>query len=138
MRSRGFTLLELLVVLVIIGLLAGIATPIYLNRAETARRQKIEADFATLATALSVYKLDNHAVPTTAQGLVALVQKPVQAPVPGRYKQGGYLRELPIDPWGHDYLYLSPAPGGEKDYALWSYGADGARGGEGQDADVQF
>lgn len=138
MRMRGFTLLELLVVLVIIGLLAGIATPIYLNRAEAARQQKVQADFATLATALSVYKLDNHSVPTSSQGLSALTQKPVQAPLPPRYKEGGYLRELPRDPWGHDYLYLAPAPSGNKEYALWSYGADGARGGEGQDADVEF
>lgn len=135
---RGFTLLELLVVLVVLGLLAGIAVPIYMGRAETARVQKVHADFATLATALSLYKLDNRQLPTSAQGLQALVSQPTLSPLPPHYKAGGYLRELPHDPWNHDYLYLAPAPDGGKEYALWSYGADGKRGGEGQDADVEF
>ena len=134
----GFTLLELLVVLVVLGLLAGIAVPIYMGRVDVARQQKLGADFALLATALSLYKLDNRLLPTTAQGLQALTHKPAQAPEPPQYKSGGYLRDLPHDPWGHDYLYLSPAPDGSKEYALWSYGADGVRGGEGQDADVEF
>lgn len=140
-RSRlypyGFTLLELMVVLVVLGLLAAIATPVYFSRAELARRQKIEADFAMLSTALNLYKLDNRSVPTTAQGLAALVRKPVTAPVPQRYKSNGYLRELPLDPWNRDYLYLAPAPDGAE-YTLFSYGADGASGGDGQDADVVF
>lgn len=136
--QKGFTLLELLVVLVILGLLAGLVTPVYFKRMEAARQQKIQADFALLATALSLYKLDNHGVPTSAQGLQALVQAPVQAPVPTHYKPGGYLRELPRDPWGHDYFYLSPATDAGKDYSLWSYGADGERGGDGEDADISF
>lgn len=135
--SCGFTLLELMVVLVVLGLLAGIATPIYFGRAEAARQQKLQADFATIATALSLYKLDNRAVPTTAQSLFALVRKPTQAPVPLRYKANGYMRELPVDPWGREYLYLAPAPDG-REYSLFSYGADGARGGEGPAADVVF
>ncbi len=136
--AAGFTLLELLVVLVVLGLLAGIAVPIYMGRVDTARQQKITADFATIATALSLYKLDNRLLPTTAQGLQALTHKPAQAPEPPQYKSGGYLRDLPRDPWGHDYLYLAPSPNGSKEYALWSDGADGVRGGEGQDADVEF
>ena len=136
--ARGFTLLELLVVLAVLGLLAGIAVPIYMGRVDTARQQKISADFATLATALSLYKLDNHRLPTTAQGLQALIRKPEQAPEPLQYKNGGYLRDLPRDPWGHDYLYLTPSSDGSKEYSLWSHGADGVRGGEGQDADVEF
>jgi general secretion pathway protein G len=136
-HSNGFTLLELMVVLLVLGLLAGIATPIYFGRAEVARQQKLQADFATIATALSLYKLDNRAVPNTAQNLLALVNKPTQPPAPLRYKSGGYVRELPLDPWGRDYLYLAPAPDGGE-FMLFSYGADGARGGEGSAADVVF
>lgn len=136
--AAGFTLLELLVVLVVLGLLAGIAVPVYMGRVDSARQQKIHADFATLATALSLYKLDNRMLPATAQGLQALTHKPVQAPEPPQYKSGGYLRDLPRDPWDHDYLYLAPSADGSKEYSLWSYGADGVRGGEGQDADVEF
>lgn len=137
-RGMGFTLLELLVVLVILALLAGIAVPTYFGRAEAARQQKAAADFALIATALSLYKLDNRIVPTTAQGLAALVQRPTMAPEPSSYKQGGYVRELPLDPWSHPYLYLSPARNDSKEYELFSYGADGQPGGEGQDADVFF
>ena len=136
-RMAGFTLLELMVVLVVLGLLAAIATPVYFSRAEVARRQKIEADFAMLSTALSLYKLDNRSVPTTAQGLVALVQKPQIPPLPQRYKANGYLRELPLDPWNREYLYLAPAPDGTE-YTLFSYGADGASGGDDLDADAVF
>lgn len=136
-RHSGFTLLELMVVLVVLALLAGIATPIYFSRADAARQQKLQADFATIATALSLYKLDNREVPTTAQSLQALVKKPSQPPAPQRYKANGYLRELPLDPWQRNYLYLAPAADGSE-YALFSYGADGERGGEGADADVAF
>jgi general secretion pathway protein G len=137
-NTQGFTLLELLVVLVILALLAGIAVPTYFGRAEAARLQKVEADFGLIATALSVYKLDNRQLPTTAQGLAALVQRPTLPPEPASYKPSGYLRELPLDPWNQPYLYLSPARDGNKEYDLFSYGADGQRGGEGQDADLQF
>lgn len=136
--NKGFTLLELLIVLVVLGLLAGISVPLYMNRAESARQQKIVADFGTLATALGVYKLDNRALPTTEQGLNALVAKPVLPPVPARYKAGGYIRALPVDPWNNDYLYLFPSREGNREYDLFSYGADGKAGGEDQDADVYF
>lgn len=137
-RIQGFTLLELLFVLVVLGLLAGIAIPVYMGRAEAARQQKVEADFGTLATALSIYKLDNRTLPSTEQGLAALVSRPTLAPVPTRYKGGGYMRELPLDPWGNDYLYLFPSRNGDKEYDLFSHGADGKPGGEGQDADIYF
>ncbi|MES2605536.1 MAG: type II secretion system major pseudopilin GspG, partial [Pseudomonadota bacterium] len=91
-----------------------------------------------IATALSLYKLDNRMVPTTAQSLAALVTKPALAPEPPRYKQGGYLRELPLDPWNHAYLYLAPSRDGSKEFELLSYGADAQPGGEGQDADSSF
>jgi general secretion pathway protein G len=132
---KGFTLIELLVVLVILGLLAGIAGVTYFSRVEAARLQKVDADFATLAAALSLYRLDAGMLPTTAQGLQALVQTPELPPQPARYKSGGYLDELPQDPWGKAYLYLQPARDAERDYDLYTLGADGNTGGEGPDAD---
>jgi general secretion pathway protein G len=138
MKTRGFTLLELLIVVAILALLASIAVPVYMGRADEARLQKVQADFATLAAALSLYKLDNQTVPTSSQGLQALVSKPNLPPEPLRYKGDGYLREVPRDPWGNAYLYLAPAPTGAKEYALYSYGADGVSGGEDLDADLSF
>ena len=135
-EAPGFTLIELLVVIVILGLLAGIAGVTYFSRIEGARVQKVEADFATLATALSLYRLDAGTLPTTAQGLQALVEQPVQQPRPARYKSGVYLDELPQDPWGNAYLYLQPARAPEREYDLYTLGADGKTGGEGQDADL--
>jgi len=135
-RFGGFTLLEMLVVLALIGLLAGISVPVYLGRAEAARVSKVHSDFATIATALRLYELDNRALPTTEQGLQALVSKPQRAPLPQRYKPGGYLRELPLDPWGRPYHYLAPARDGARAFELGSLGADGRTGGSKGDADL--
>lgn len=136
MRQRGFTLIELLVVLVVLGLLASIAGATYFGRVESARLQKVEADFGTLGAALSLYRLDAGALPTTAQGLAALRTRPELPPQPRRYKSGGYIAELPLDPWNRPYQYLAPARGADREYDLYTLGADGAPGGEGQDADV--
>lgn len=134
--SRGFSLIEIMVVLVILGLLAGVVAPQFLGRADTARMQKAEADLSTIATALSLYKLDNKQLPTTEQGLMALVRKPGLAPVPANWKANGYLESLPEDPWGEPYRYIFPAETGDSEYDLYSLGADNRRGGEGLDADI--
>lgn len=134
--TRGFTLLELLVVIAILGLLATVAGVTYFGRVETARQQKVAADFANLASALSLYRLDNGTLPTTAQGLAALHERPRLPPQPRRFKSGGYIAELPLDPWGNAYLYLFPARSAGKEYDLYTQGADGEPGGEGQDADI--
>jgi general secretion pathway protein G len=135
-RRRGFTLLELMIVMVLLGVLAAIAVPTYLGRADAARVQKVTADFSTIATALSLYKLDNATLPTTEQGLAALVAKPALDPVPLRYKSGGYINDLPLDPWGRTYLYLYPGRESGREYDLYTLGADGKTGGGGQDADI--
>src|SRR5690606_8333211 len=114
------TLMELLVVMAILALLAGLAVPTYFKRADQARVDKVETDFATVSTALSLYRLDNGAVPTTEQGLRALVDKPAIGPLPPRFRTGGYLRELPADPWGNPYVYLAPSRDGEREFELLS------------------
>ena len=133
-RHAGFSLVEILVVLVIMGLLISVVAPTVLNRADEARVQKVHADFKAIETALKIYRLDNYVYPTTEQGLAALVEPSTLEPEPRNFKEGGYLSELPIDPWGRPYLYLSPGEHGEVD--LYSLGADGLSGGEGQNADV--
>ena len=135
-HGKGFTLMEMLVVMALIALLAGIAVPAYMGRADQARVDKVTSDFATIGTALSLYKFDNAVLPSSEQGLSALVRKPSLAPVPGRYRQGGYLRNLPLDPWGNSYVYLAPSRDGEREFELISRGADGRPGGEGKDADL--
>jgi general secretion pathway protein G len=134
--TRGFTLFELLVVLVILGLLAAVAGATYFGRVESARLQKVEADFGTLGSALSLYRLDNGTLPTTAQGLGALHTRARLPPQPRRFKAGGYISEVPEDPWGNAYQYLFPARSDDREYDLYTFGADGEPGGEGQDADV--
>jgi general secretion pathway protein G len=133
-KQQGFSLIEILVVLVIMGLLVSIIAPNVLGRADEARVQKVFADFSAIETALRMYRLDNYGLPSSEQGLRALVERPTLAPVPANWKADGYLESLPIDPWGNPYLYLSP--GTQGDYDIFTYGADGARGGEGQNADL--
>ena len=132
-RQTGFSLIEILVVLVILGLLISIVAPNVLGRADEARVQKTYADFSAIATALSLYRLDNYDFPTTEQGLNALVEKPTMAPVPERWKEGGYVEVLPTDPWNRPYLYLMPGEHGA--YDIYTLGADGAEGGSGQNQD---
>ena len=131
--QRGFSLIEILVVLVIMGLLISIIAPNVLGRADEARVQKVFADFSAIETALRMYRLDNYSYPSSEQGLNALVARPTLAPVPANWKSDGYLEALPVDPWGYAYLYLSPGQNGQTD--IFTYGADGTRGGDGQNAD---
>jgi len=133
-RQRGFSLIEILVVLVIMGLLISVVAPTVLNSADDARVQKVQADFKAIETALKIYRLDNFVYPSTEQGLVALIEPSTLEPEPRNFKDGGYLQELPLDPWGREYLYLSPGENSEVD--LFSYGADGLPGGEGQNKDL--
>jgi general secretion pathway protein G len=131
---NGFTLIEIMVVVVILGILAALIVPKVISRPDDARITAARQDVATLAQALRLYKLDNFAYPTTDQGLQALVVKPAAAPIPANWKTGGYLERLPKDPWGRDYRYLNPGRHGEID--VFSLGADGEPGGEGNDADI--
>jgi general secretion pathway protein G len=133
-QSAGFSLVEILVVLVIMGLLISVVAPTVLNRADEARVQKVQADFKAIETALKIYRLDNYVYPTTEQGLEALVEPSTLDPEPRNFKAGGYLAEVPVDPWGRPYLYLSPGERGEVD--IYTLGADGLSGGEGQNADI--
>jgi general secretion pathway protein G len=133
-EQQGFSLVEILVVLVIMGLLVSVVAPTVLNRADEARVQKVYADFANIQTALKLYRLDNFLYPTSEQGLEALVNATTLEPEPRNFKQGGYLDRLPVDPWGRPYLFLSPGENGEFD--LYSMGADGLSGGESQNADL--
>ena len=135
-KQSGFSLIEIMVVLVIIGLLVSIVAPNVLDQADDARVQKVQADFSAIDTALSMYRLNNFTYPTSEQGLEALVEKPTIDPIPSNWKKGGYLKALPLDPWGRPYLYLSPAEFSEDDYDIYSLGADGVTGGEDQNADI--
>jgi general secretion pathway protein G len=123
-----------LVVVAILGILAAIVVPRIMDRPDEAKRVAAKADIAAIVQSLKLYRLDNGFYPSTDQGLAALVQKPTANPVPGNWKQGGYLERLPKDPWGGDYQYLSPGVKGEID--VFSFGADRARGGEGSGADI--
>jgi general secretion pathway protein G len=132
--QRGFTLLEVMVVIVILGILAALVVPKIISRPDEARVIAAKQDIASLMQALKLYRLDNQRYPTTEQGLQALVAKPTAAPIPPNWKPGGYIERLPKDPWGNLYQYLNPGVRGEID--VFSYGADGAPGGEGNDADI--
>ncbi|MEJ7138877.1 type II secretion system major pseudopilin GspG [Amphibiibacter pelophylacis] len=129
---RGFTLIELMVVLVIIGVLAALIVPNVLDRAAEARVTAARTDISNLSQALKLYKLDNQRYPTSAQGLQALVQQPTTDPKPQNWKP--YIDKLPTDPWGKPYQYLSPGVHG--DFDVFSLGADGQPGGQGNDADL--
>ncbi|MFC5549278.1 type II secretion system major pseudopilin GspG [Massilia aerilata] len=133
-RQRGFTLVEIMVVVVIIGILGMLVVPKLLGRTGEARVTAAKTDIATLMQALKLYKLDNQRYPTNEQGLTALVQKPTTGPAANGWKEGGYVEKLPKDPWGNNYQYLQPGLHGEID--VFSLGADGQPGGAGEDADV--
>ena len=132
-REQGFTLIEVMVVVVILGILAAILVPKVMDRPEQARLTKARQDIRALEAALNLYKLDNYVYPSTDQGLEALVEKP-SSPEPPNWKEGGYVDRLPRDPWGNDYQYLSPGENGTFD--LYSLGADGQLGGEGTAEDI--
>lgn len=133
-RNAGFTLIEIMVVVVILGILAAMVVPKVMSRPDEARVVAAKQDIASIMQALKMYRLDSKRYPTTEQGLQALVTKPVQTPIPDNWKGGGYVERLPLDPWSNPYQYLNPGLHGEID--VFSYGADGAPGGEGFDADI--
>ena len=133
-NMRGFTLIEIMVVVVILGILASVIAPRIMDNPDKARVSKAMHDINALESALDVYKLDNFIYPTTDQGLEALIKKPTDSPEPPNWKEGGYVKRLKKDPWGNDYLYLSPGEHGEID--IYSLGADGAPGGDGFNADI--
>lgn len=132
--QRGFTLLEVMVVVVILGILAVMVVPKIISRPDEARIIAAKQDVASLMQALKMYRLDNLRYPKTEQGLQALVTKPAEAPIPKGWRTGGYVERLPADPWGNPYQYLNPGIHGEID--VFSFGADGTAGGEGNDADI--
>lgn len=135
-QLRGFTLIEVMVVLVILGILATLVVPRIMSRPDEARIIAAKQDINSIGQALKLYRLDNQGYPTTDQGLQALVAKPSAPPAPPNWKTGGYLDRLPKDPWGNEYKYLSPGVKNTNDVDVFSLGADGAPGGEGNDADV--
>jgi general secretion pathway protein G len=130
--ARGFTLIEIMVVIVILGVLAALVVPRVMSRPDEARAVAARQDIAQIMNALKLYRLDNQRYPTTEQGLQALVSRPSSQPVPNNWKQN--LERLPMDPWGKPYQYLNPGLQGEID--VFSFGADGQAGGQGSDADV--
>jgi general secretion pathway protein G len=133
-RQAGFTLLEVMVVVVILGILAALVVPKIISRPDEARVIAAKQDIAAVMQALKLYRLDNQRYPVTEQGLQALVTQPTTSPLPPNWKAGGYVERLPKDPWGNPYQYLNPGIHGEID--VFSFGADGAPGGEGNDADL--
>ncbi len=132
--QQGFTLIEMMVVIVIMGILASLIVPKIMGRPDEARMIAAKQDIASIMQALKLYKLDNQRYPTTEQGLQALVAKPGSPPIPTNWKSSGYLDKLPLDPWGNAYQYLFPGIHSELD--VFSLGADGTAGGEDNDADV--
>jgi general secretion pathway protein G len=135
-NRRGFTLIELMVVIVILGILAGLIVPRIMGRPEQAKQLKARMQIESISTALKLYKLDNGSYPSTEQGLQALVDQPATGTIPKNWRKGGYLEKgkVPKDPWGNEFIYLSP--GIHDDFDLIAYGADGVAGGEDKDADI--
>jgi general secretion pathway protein G len=133
-RSKGFTLLEIMIVVVIIGILASFIVPKLMHRPDQARVIKAKQDILTLENALELYKLDNGRYPTTQQSLEALVHKPTISPIPNNWSPDGYIKKLTKDPWGNPYHYRYPGKKGEFD--IYSDGADGKEGGEGMDQEI--
>ena len=132
-QQRGFTLIEIMVVVIILGILAAIVAPNVIGRIDDAQAARVQQDLRGVASALNFYRLDNFTYPTSEQGLAALVTKPSDPNI-RNWKSGGYLPRLPKDPWGNSYLYLSPGNNGQID--IYTLGRDGRPGGEGVDADV--
>ncbi len=136
-RQGGFTLLEIIVVVAIIGILAAIIAPRFLGRVDDANRESARIQMRNLETALRLYKVDNHIYPTTEQGLEALISVPTTGSVPKNYRTGGYMAQskVPLDPWRNPYIYISP--GSHGDFDIISLGADGLEGGDGNNADIK-
>ena len=134
--NRGFTLIEIMVVIVILGILAGLIVPRIMSRPEEARRTKAALQIRSIESALKLYKLDNGVYPDTEQGLEALIEQPTTGVIPKKWREGGYLdgSKVPADPWGNPFVYVMPGQHG--DFDLSSYGRDGEKGGEGDGADV--
>jgi general secretion pathway protein G len=133
-KQQGFTLLEIMVVVVILGLLVAIVAPNVLDNQDRAMSEKARADISALEQALDMYKLDNFVYPTTDQGVESLITRPTISPEPKNYRPNGYIKRLPNDPWGNPYQYMQPGEHGAFD--LYSFGSDGDNGGEGQAADI--
>ncbi len=131
-RRRGFTLIEVMVVVAILAILAAVVVPRIMDEPGEARQARAAQDIRAIESALNMYRLDNYRYPSSDQGLEALVEEPTSEPQPPNYKEGGYLRSLPEDPWGNEYQYANPGEHGEID--VYSLGADGRPGGEGEDA----
>ena len=133
-KRRGFTLIEIMVVVVIIGLLSALVGPRLMGQSDEAKRKTTQTQIAQLEQVLGLYYLDNGFYPTTSQGLEALVKEPTMPPEPLNYKQGGYMKKVPKDAWGREFVYT--APGEHGDFDILSYGADGQEGGSGANADI--
>jgi general secretion pathway protein G len=133
-RDAGFSLLELMVVVVILSILALVIVPRVIDRPDQARAARAQSDIAAISGAVNLYRLDNFRYPTTEQGLAALVNPPTTDPQPPNWATNGYMERLPIDPWGQPYQYLQPGVHG--DFDVFSYGADGVSGGTGPDSDI--
>lgn len=133
-RDAGFSLLELMVVVVILSILALVVVPRVIDRPDQARAARAQADIAAISSAVQLYRLDNFRYPNTEQGLAALVTRPLADPVPANWAENGYMDRVPVDPWGQPYQYLSPGVHG--DFDIFSYGANGVAGGSGADQDI--
>ncbi len=137
-NHRGFTLIEIMVVVIILGLLAGLVLPRVLGQEEKARISAAKTQIRAIEGALDSFKLDNGFYPATDQGLDALIKKPETGRIPNKWREGGYLKpaRIPKDPWGRDYVYIAPGNEG-REYEITSYGADNEPGGEGNNADIE-